>query len=269
MDLQVSYSDNPVTAELYDLIPAYANRSDKEFYLRRALGATGKILELGCGTGRILIPIAEAGCAITGVDASEHMLTRCRQKLGALPKSVTDRVRLIKGDMAHLKFDDTFSLAIIPFRAFQHLISTEDQLSCLSGLNRNLLPKAKLIFDVFNVRFDIVSNPNSSKEAEDFPESRLKDGRLLRRASRIARFHRAEQYNEVEIIYYLTSPDGTTDRIVHAFPFRYFFRYEIEHLLDRCGFRIIELLGDFKGSPLSDDSPEMIFVAEKYKEVSS
>jgi SAM-dependent methyltransferase len=267
MDLRASYVDSPVLVELYDLVPGYANRPDRDFYLRSAAAAAGTILELGCGTGRILIPIAESGHAITGVDTSEHMLSKCRQKLNSLPGNITDRVRLIKGDMACLTLDDIFHLAIIPFRAFQHLISIEDQISCLSTLNRHLVMRARLIFDVVNVDVGRINNPGFSEEIEDVPEYKLPDGRRLRRTGRMARFHRAEQYNEVEIIYYLTDANGTTERIVQAFPFRYFFRYEIEHLLERCGFRIVELLGDFRGSPLSHDSPEMIFVAEKYKDI--
>jgi hypothetical protein len=67
----------------------------------------------------------------------------------------------------------------------------------------------------------------------------------------------------VEIIHYVTYPDGRTERLVQAFPFRYFFRYEVEHLLARCGFRVIDLFGSFDRSPLQDNSPEMIFVAAK------
>jgi ubiquinone/menaquinone biosynthesis C-methylase UbiE len=267
MDLRARYVDNPVLAELYDLVPGYGNRPDRDFYLRSAAAAAGKILELGCGTGRILIPIAESGHAITGVDSSEHMLSKCRQKLNSLPGNIADRVRLIKGDMACLMLDDVFHQAIIPFRAFQHLIRIEDQLACLSTLNRHLVMNARLIFDVVNVDFGRINNPDLSEEIEDLPEYGLQDGRRLRRTGRMARFHRAEQYNEVELIYYLTDVDGSTARIVQAFPFRYFFRYEIQHLLERCGFRVIELLGDFGGAPLSHDSPDMIFVAEKHMDI--
>ena len=78
-------------------------------------------------------------------------------------------------------------------------------------------------------------------------------------------FHRAEQRNDVEMIYHVTYGDGRTERLPFAFTFRYFFRYEVEHLLARCRFRVIELFGDFDRSLLRDDSPEMIFVAELAK----
>jgi SAM-dependent methyltransferase len=267
MDLRVSYADNPVMAELYDLVPAIINRPDKDFYLRSAAASAGRILELGCGTGRILLPIAEQGYQITGLDLSEHMLSKCRQKLKSIANSSTDHVQLVRGNMTNFRLDNTFGLAIIPFHAFQHLIGIAHQLGCLSSINRHLIMKAKLIFDVFYVDFKRINDPRFSDEVEDIEEFELLDGRRLRRANRLAGFHPTEQYNDVEFIYYLTNPDGSVERIVHAFPMRYFFRFEIEHLLARCGFRVIELYGNFDRSPLVNDSPEMIFVAEKYKDI--
>lgn len=263
------YEDEPVLAELYDLVPAYAERCDRDFYLRCSMKAGGKILELGCGTGRILLPIAEAGCRITGVDLSKHMLARCRQKLQLKPIDVQERVQLVQGNMTDFDLGDEFHLTIIPFRAFQHLIDSDDQLSCLRQINRHLVMQGKLIFDVFQVNLKFLNDPRITEETEDLAEYELADGRRLRRNHRIAAFHRAEQYNDVEMIYYLTKTDGTTERIVQAFPFRYFFRYEIEHLLARCGFRVVDLFGDFDRSPLTDESPEMIFVAEKFQDVSA
>ena len=75
------------------------------------------------------------------------------------------------------------------------------------------------------------------------------------------------QFSRVELIYYLTDVFGKVTRMVQAFPMRYFFRYEVEHLLARCGFKVIELFGDFDRSPLAEESPEMICIAEKYREL--
>ena len=75
--------------------------------------------------------------------------------------------------------------------------------------------------------------------------------------------HRAEQFSDVELIYYITDANGRTERLVQGFPMRYFFRYEVEHLLARCGFSIVDVFGDCDKSPLGDNSPEMIFVARK------
>ena len=79
--------------------------------------------------------------------------------------------------------------------------------------------------------------------------------------NKVTAFHRAGQRNDVEMIYNVMHQDGRQERLVMAFPLRYFFRYEVEHLLARCGFRVQEIFGDFDRSPLRDNSPEMIFVA--------
>jgi ubiquinone/menaquinone biosynthesis C-methylase UbiE len=257
------YQDLPILAELYDLTPGYTNRTDRDFYLNYCKESRGRILELGCGTGRILIPAAEAGCRITGLDSSEHMLAECREKLKEQPREVRDRTRLVHGDMCDFNLEDEFHLAIIPFRPFQHLIALEDQMACLKNISRHLVRGGRLVFDVFQVNLEYITNPKSAEEAEDMPEFKLPDGRLFRRTHRIAGTHRTEQYNDVELIFYVTDLNGKTQRIVQAFPFRYFFRYEMEHLLARCGFEPLDLFGDFDRSPLTDESPEMIFVVEK------
>jgi len=192
------------------------------------------------------------------------MLAKCQKKLQSQPPEVQKRVRLVQGDMAHFDLGETFSLVTTPFRVFQHLISVEDQLACLRCANRHLRPGGKLILDFFQVDpRRIVYNPVFTGEAEDFPPVDLPDGRKFWRTHRVAAFHRTEQINDIELIYHVTHPDGKTERLVQAFPFRYFFRFEVEHLLARCGFRAAELFGSFDRSPFRDDSPEMIFVAAK------
>ncbi len=259
------YEDQAFVAELYDYIPGYAARPDLDFYLHFVHLAGGKILELGCGTGRLLIPIAAAGYEIVGLDLSEYMLDRLRDNLLRRPIEVQERVRIVQGDMTRFDLGETFGLVTVPFRAFQHLISVEEQMACLRSVNQHLQSGGKLILDLFQVSFRYLADPASGEEKEDFAGVMLPDGRTLRRTHRLAALHRAEQYNEVEMIHYITYPDGHAERLVQAFPFRYFCRYEVEHLLARCGFRVAELYGSFDWSPLRDNSPEMIFVAEKHE----
>jgi SAM-dependent methyltransferase len=267
MSRSSEYGDYAFIAELYDFVPGYANRPDTDFYLDFCRSADGKILELGCGTGRILIPAAAAGCSIVGLDLSEHMLARCREKLQSQPEEVRARARIVQGDMTNFDLKETFSLVIIPFRPFQHLVSIADQMACLQCIHRHLADDGRLVFDLFQVDPRKMYGPTfTAEESEDFSGVDLPEGRKLRRTHRIAAHHWVEQYNDVELICYVTHPDGRTERLVQAFPMRYFFRYEVEHLLTRCGFRIAELFGNFDRSPLTDDSPEMIFVAEKWAE---
>jgi SAM-dependent methyltransferase len=216
----------------------------------------GEALELGCGTGRVLIPAAQAGCRITGIDQSKAMLARCRAKVDALSTDMRARITLVEADITRFDLDGQFNLAIVPFRPIQHLTNVEDQLGFFRCVREHLLPGGRLIFDVFNPNLAMLVAPISAEETEDTPEFILPDGRRLRRTYRTVRKRPSEQYNDVELIYYLDDR-----RLVQPFPFRYFFRFEVEHLLARCGFEVTALYGGFDRSPFADGSPEMIFMA--------
>jgi SAM-dependent methyltransferase len=251
-------------AEFYDVAYSEARPHDVAFFVDYARQSGGRTLELGCGTGRVLIPTAAAGCGITGLDLSPRMLDICREKLAQQPEEVRRRVRLVQADMTDFDTGEVYALVTIPFRPFQHLVTVEEQRACLGCINRHLAPGGLLILDLFHPYPPrLVPDPAYSAESEDFPETELPDGRRLRRASRTAGYHREEQYNDIELTCYVTHPDGRTERLVQSFPMRYFFRYEVEHLLELCGFRPVDVFGNFDRSPLGNESPEMIFVAQK------
>jgi SAM-dependent methyltransferase len=258
------YDRYELVADLYDYVPGYVDRPDIDFYLRAAESASGHVLELGCGTGRVLIPTAIAGVEITGLDLSGHMLARCREKLSRQPKEIENKVKLVQANMTEFDLQTTFSLVTTPFRSFQHLVDVEDQLSCLRNVNRHLIGGGKLILDLFNTDpRRILYDAKYTVETEDFQTVELPDGTKFRRIYRIAGFHRAAQYNDIELIYYLTNRTGETQRLVQGFPMRYFFRYEVEHLIARCGFKVVDVFGNYDKSPYTDESPETIIVAEK------
>lgn len=257
------YDDSPLLSEFYDFTPPYTERGDVEFYVEYSRSANGKILELGCGTGRILIPTVEAGCEIVGLDISKYMLARCRSKLEGKPKDVQGRVKLVHANMVDFDLKETFALITAPFRSFQHLMSVRDQLACLWSVNRHLAIGGRLVLDIFQVDLKKITDPGRGTESEDFPGTQLPDGRSFRRTHRIIGVHQTEQYQDVEMIFYVTYPDGHVERLLQKFPFRHFFKYEVEHLLTGCGFEVVDLFGDFDKSALTDGSPQMIFVAEK------
>ena len=254
-------------AELYDHVGLYRDRPDLDFYLDAAREAGSPVLEIGCGTGRVLIPTARAGIEITGLDFSPSMLAVCRQRLLAEPDPVRARVTLVEGDMRRFDLGRRFTLVTIPFRPFQHLVSVEDQLACLGSIRRHLVPGGRLILDLFNPSLEALVNRPAGVEAEDTPETLLPDGRRLSRSYRIVSQDRATQANQVELIYYVTHPGGRTERLVHGFAMRYLFRYEAEHLLVRAGFEIEALYAGYDRSPFGSTYPgELIFVARRSKE---
>lgn len=252
----------------YDSIPAYAGRSDVAFYVGEAarIEAAVKVLEVGCGTGRISIPLARAGNQIVGLDCSATMLAQFRDKLANEPQAVRDRVSLYEGDARDLQaasaaLGRVFDLAIAPFRVIQHLLTVSDQLRCLAAIRRHLAPGGRLVFDVFNPNFALLVRDRTA-ETEDTPELELSDGRFLRRTSRISKVRFLDQVNEVELVYYVRT-GMSVERVVQAFEMRWYTKPELEHLLARSGFEVEETFGDFDRSKLDDESREIIVVARR------
>ncbi|HTQ87764.1 MAG TPA: class I SAM-dependent methyltransferase [Candidatus Solibacter sp.] len=250
-------------AEFYDATLVYQERKDIEFYVAEARASGGPVLELGCGTGRVLLPTARAGLEITGLDESVNMLGRCRAKLEAESESVRACATLVRGDLAAFELGRQFALITIPFRPFQHLLTVEQQLGCLRSARRHLTPRGRLIFDVFHVDPSSVYDKAWMEEREDAPATRLADGRIVRRTVRIAAFHRAAQINEVEFCWYVTHSNGRREEIHWRTALRYSYRFELEHLLARAGLNVVTLYGDINRGPYGDEAPDMIFVAER------
>ena len=246
-------------AEIYDAV--YANRDDHAFWTALSPDE-GAILELACGSGRVLIPLAREGHEIVGVDLSAQMLARCRAKLADEPDDVRARVRLVQADMTSFDLGRRFALVTSPFRGFQHLTSVRQQLACLGRCHAHLSPGGRLVLDLFNPDPSLLyEHPGSG--GEDIAETvAWTGGRTIRWWGRVTGFHRARQFNQCEMTYEVTEANGTTRRLTERFPMRYLFRHEIEHLLARSGFRVVSLYGDYDRSPYGDDSPELIVVAE-------
>ena len=248
-------------ADLYDHVIPYRDRHDVDFFVAAARESGGPVLEVGCGTGRILIPTARAGVAITGLDLSPSMMAICRQRVAAEPPEVRSRVSLVAADMRDFRVERRFALATIPFRPFQHLLTVADQIACLTTIRSHLVSGGKLILDLFNPSLDaLVQGVGEIVGTE--PEFTMPDGRRIIRHHRITARDRFNQINDVELLYDTTHPDGRAERMVQAFRMRYLFRFEAEHLLARAGFAIDALYADYDQSAYGSKYPgELIFVA--------
>ena len=258
-----SYEAIPDFGLLYDSVPLYAERPDVEFYVSEAAHVEGAVLELGCGTGRILLPLARMGRTVAGVDSSITMLARCKAKLKGEPSLVRDRVTIHSGDVRTFDLGKTFDLVIAPFRIMQHLATIDDQLRFLDGVARHIVRGGRFVFDVFNPSFAALVAADGI-EREDTPEQALPDGRSFRRAVRVAGVRWVEQVSEIEILYYVSpAPGAKAERHVQSFDMRWFVPSELLHLMARGGFRVQSVFGDFDRSPLNDGSREQIVCAER------
>ncbi|HUV30137.1 MAG TPA: class I SAM-dependent methyltransferase [Acidobacteriota bacterium] len=264
MDTAGGYEDFPFVAEYYDYVHSYAALKDTDFFVGFARKAFGPVLELACGTGRVLIPTAKAGIEIVGLDLSEPMLSACRRKLSKEAAEVQARVQLVHADMRRFDLKRRFALAMIPFRSFQLLTEIDDQLSCLASVHRHLQDDCRLVLDLFNPHMPWLAGEPRKEEYGDDPPVTMPDGRKVYMRGRNVRIDRPKQCIDVELIFYVEHPDGRKERLVHSFRVFYLFRYEAEHLLARSGFEVEHVYGDHEMNPFGTEEPgELILVARK------
>ncbi len=253
-----------VVAPYYDYVDEYATRSDVQFFVELARESGGPVLEVGCGTGRVLLPTAREGIEITGLDVSDGMLAELRRRLGDEAPEVQARVRVVQGDMRNFDLGPQFALVTIPFRPFQHLTTVEDEMACLTTIHHHLKPGGRLVLDLFNPSLPLLVDDARFEESEPGEEVQLPDGRRFYRTWRLVDRNLFTQVQQVEMYYYVGYPDGHQEREVHAFPMRWLFRFEVEHLLARCGFEVEHLYAGYDKSEYGSKYPgELIFVARK------
>ena len=251
-------------ATFYDATVPYRQREDVAFFVDMARESGGQVLEVGCGTGRVLIPMARSGVAITGLDASPAMLKVCRSSLEREPENVRDRVTLVQGDMRNFGLDERFALATLPFRPFQHLLEVEEQIACLGCIHTHLKEGGRLVLDIFNPMIERLTEESYPTEFEREPSATFEDGSEMVRSSRMIAPDIARQRIDIELRHDITFPDGRKEQYVENMTLRYFFRYEVEHLLARCGFEVENLYADYARTPFGEIYPgELLFVAKK------
>jgi len=250
-----------VEADLYDVEASFWDEihdytEDIPLYLEHAKAVGGIVLECGVGTARVAIPLARAGINVVGIDLNEKMLTIAREKLAREPQNVQGRIKLLKADMRNFKLEERFSLCIIPFNTFLHMLTVEDQEAALKAICGHLLPNGLLIISVFNPD---LTRPQNVVRLELVKQ--VKDELVMRFFTQSFDF--PSQTTSVQYIYDFVKPDGSLRRLVTPLKVRYIFHDEMRQLLTRTGYEIINVYGDEKKSPFQSNSRLMIFVARK------
>jgi len=260
MGSEYRYKD-PWLAEIYDT--AYGaewGERDIPLFLGLAEESGGPVLELACGTGRVLLPLARAGYQVTGLDISPHMLAVGRRKIQKEQADVRERVRLVEGDMSEFAFEERFALILIPCRAFQALLERGDQRRCLRCCAAHLRPGGRGVIDVFEPRLARISTRGGVDEAPH--EYVLPDGTAVRETAHTD-YDLAQQRLVWHARYECKEPDGKITVREQPTTLRYFFRFEMEWMLEACGFEVEALYGDFDRRPFAGEGREMIFVARR------
>lgn len=252
------------TAEFYDRVVPYRERQDVAFFVDEARKSGGPVLEIGCGTGRILIPTAREGIEIVGLDLSPHMIEMCRINLSQETPETRSRVTIVRESMVTFDLSRKFRLITMPFRPFQHLLTVSDQTACLRRVHDHLDDGGVFILDLFNPLLERLVRDDIGQEVDEEPEFTTPDGRRVIRRARVLSRDLFNQVIRMELIYSVTHPDGRTERLLHPLALRYFFRFEAEHLLARCGFTLESVFSDYDRRPYGSHYPgELIIVSRK------
>jgi SAM-dependent methyltransferase len=255
----MSGSDYELLARYYDL--EFANYdADFGFYVGFASCGGSPLLEFGCGTGRLLVPLAEAGYEVTGIDLSPGMLARAHARLAARP-DLEGRVSLVQADARQYAPTERYGMAFWAINSFMHLSTQADQLLALERAREALGEGGLLILDLFQPDPHVLAEADG-RLTHDFtwalPEG---GGQVVHTSSR--RLDLAQQTLHVTYFYDESNPDGQTRRTVAPFTMRYLHRFEAQLLLERAGFIIEALYGSYDLDEFDADSQRMIFVARK------
>ena len=241
--------------DAYDLV-AEGIPYGRDFYVALARQAKGPVLDIACGTGRILLPCLQAGVDIEGLDLFEPMLQTLRDKAAALNLSP----RLHQSDMSEFSLPRRYALVMIPFNAFIHNMTQAAQISCLQRCREHLLTGGALVFDTFFPSLEIIGTPQNTRVLEgELPHPQT--GRLMRLYD-TRTFDRVAQVqhslNEIELL----DADGNVQTIHRsADSTRYIYKHEMELLLRVAGFARWEIYGDFDRRPLTRENDAMVVSA--------
>jgi SAM-dependent methyltransferase len=241
-------------ARFYDTIYHHIRDGvDKEFFINEMSKVKGKVLEIGVGTGRLFIDALNNGADIHGIDISESMLEVALAKINE-----KDHYRISRQDMIDFAFDFRFDLIIAPFRVIMHLTDKGDQIRAIDNVFNHLNQGGKFIFDTFIP--DLKQLVTGIRNVTDF-EGEHEPGKKIRRVVST----RPDLLNQViNVNFHLEwEEDEELKQENWEVPLRFFFRYELEHLVERSLFKKYSILGDYKSNGLNKDSKEFIVVCNK------
>lgn len=232
---------------LYDLVhESFADAETINFFIDQLPFSDAKVLELACGSGRILIPLAERKIDIVGIDFSQEMLDLCSQK--AQTKYV--EVKLIQGDMRNFSLDREFDLIIIAAFSLQHLIKNEDISACFNCIKNHLSTDGKLIVEFNNPYLPLLSRETEKKYmVGEFGEYILTED---------VRYDPKTQINHTNRHFWHRP---TNEISTLSYSLKQFFPYDLEPLFSNAGFQIQQTFGDFDQSPISENSAQQIIVS--------
>jgi SAM-dependent methyltransferase len=239
---------------LYDLDHApLEGGPDVEWFSGLARRTGGPILELGCGTGRITVPIAQDGHHVVGLDRSAAMLERAERRA----RRADVEVRWVEGDMRAFSFNEAFALIFVAFNSFL-MLEPDDRWSCLARVREHLAPRGRFAIDVFQPDPEVVVGLDGGV-VDEWERVDPESARAVRKFSS----SRANVDGVTQRIWYDETDDGTVRRISGTTTLHYLYRRETALLFSEAGFVIETLHGDYDGNPADAQSRKLLVVGRR------
>lgn len=227
---------------------------DLNFY-EKYVNKHTKVLEIGCGTGRVTIPLASKCESIVGLDLSESMLGILQEKLKATDLNYKNNIRLIKGDMTDFNLNQKFDLIIFPGLAILSLISEEQRIACLECVKKHMSDDCIVVIDQFNPNPDKL---NVSSERLDFEYFDEELGYKIKKYS-IQKDHDAkEQVISMKYIYKIFHNEDLIGKIEDDFKLGYLFKDQARKLFTSVGLEIKNVYGAYDFSVIDDENSKML-----------
>lgn len=239
---------------LYDIFNANCVE-DIEMYKKVCTNAT-QILELGVGTGRLAIPLAQSGIHVVGIDNSSEMLSLLEKKIKL---NKIENISFYKQDMRSLSMNLKFNIVLCPFCTFNFLLTLDDQEKALFSIRPLLSEGAKIVFDLLTV--NTFSGSFIDGSLKHFSSYICPDENATIEIYTSSKFNQSSQIFSQERIYRKYTHGLFTAERHTIMQNRLFLTGEFQLLLDRCGFKILNTYGNYSFSPFSQFSQELIVVA--------
>ena len=237
---------------------------EEAFYLEETKKCSGKILELGCGTGRITIPIALQGKSVVGLDISQPMLDECARKWGNESHTNHKNLTLIQGDMSDFDLGEQFPLIIMPYRSFMHLLTQKQQINCLNRIADHLEPGGLFIMNTWVPSAAYIYAFGSSTDESEFNQidtyEQDTDGGVIEHYHNVQYHEFSQHMYEEHLLITKNSKNESIKKEILPLVRTWFTVREMKNLIIASELMIESVWGSFDRTPIDETHTEAIWV---------
>lgn len=262
------YDYRYLTMEIYDKIARYydlthdALSDDIDYLLSLSKSFEPRVLELGCGSGRLLLPLAQNGLQVTGIDSSKAMLSRAELRVAQASAAVVGRIRMLEADMTSFELtgeEGRYGLVIIPYNTFMHL-DADQKRKALKRVSLYLHPSGQLFIDLINP-VSVAQTPNDRLLTLENQLIDPESGDLIVQMASSWLDETAQVLNITWIYDSSPASGGAVSRVVADAQYHYLFPHQVELLLQDAGLKMESIAGSYAGSPFTEESERLLVTA--------